>query len=205
MSNKKTITICIVFLIFNVLFAFCFMGAPLENIHSCEVPVYVERSNDRRYFRLNSDTVAVNEHGDEFVLVSGYTMCVTRQYGTGKVEISVNDGIPGCEDDYLTVKNADYEDVTDQVREEALERYNESRKEYKVLEMKRYFWFAFPEAGGSLLRGLLAAFVVAYLDGLFFVSCKKRGKFKTFIVINVFWSLAIFMSGVFMQGTDYRR
>lgn len=177
--NKIRSTVCIVLLVLNAFVAFYLYGAPSVNRVDRFRPSYDDSSKEDYYCVLDSDTVAINDAGEEFIVKRGYQL-IGEYQADGSVRIRTFDypeGIEGCDDQYLTIKDPHYIRVSP-----------------KELLIHRDLWFFFPMVGGSFLRGLLASSVVVFIDGLYFVSCKRRGKFKTYILMNVFLLFIIFSS-----------
>lgn len=189
MENKILTVICVVLYVLNVLLAFDLIGGPKEQISRYMYPVYSDLTSMGDILKLNSDTVAITDDGEEVVLESGYEMCAVEYLDDGSIRIFDYDTyLAVFEDRTLTVNCADYEDVTEKVIARTEEMNKQVEEEYKHDLMVKRFWFIFPESGGSYLLGLQAALVVAVLDGFLGFLCVTRKKtmaYIAFIVANI--------------------
>ena len=196
--NKIRSTVCIVLLVLNVFLAFYSIGAPkgTDRVDPYSYPAYVDSSGMGDLLRLNSDTVAITDDGEEFILESGYQMCATEYYVDGSIRIYNSHGtsIEGCEDMYLTVKNADYEDVTEEVKANTAEFNRQSQEKIREDLMKQLFWFIFPTAEGHhFLVALISAVLIALVDGCCLKFAAQYGELRAFTVVNIL--VLAFLSG----------
>ena len=195
--NKIRSTVCIVLLVLNVFLAFYSIGAPKgkDRVNPHSYPAYVDSSGMGDLLRLNSDTVAITDDGEEFILESGYEMCAVEYLDDGSIRIYNSHGtsIEGCEDIYLTVKNADYEDVTEEVKANTARLNRQSQEKIREDIMKQIFWFIFPTAEGHFLVALISAVLIALVDGCCLKFAAQYGELRAFTVVNIL--VLAFLSG----------
>lgn len=187
--NNIRSTVCIVLLILNVFFAFYSIGAPKgeDRVDPYSYPAYVDSSGMGDILKLNSDTVAVTDDGEEFILESGYQMCATEYYVDGSIRIYNYHGtsIEGCEDMYMTVKNADYEDVTAEVKANTAELNRQTQEKIREDRMKQIIWFIHPVAEGHFPVALISAVLIALVGGYCLKLAAKYGELRAFTVVNI--------------------
>lgn len=190
--NKIRSTVCIVFIVLNVFAAFFIFGTPENDTDHIQAgTVVLNRTAHHDVVRLTSDAVAVR--GDEEIVYEAGTELEVVEYNEdGSLLVFDMDHIDFETDGSmnLTVLDPEYEDVTEEVRlryEELVEKIEKEEAEERAKERR---WFLFNSLkknalGDRALLGFIAAFVVAFCDIFLYVSCKKKGKFGTFIVLNL--------------------
>ena len=222
MKLKILTTISLILLILNVSFTFVMFGMPkyFEN-RSHYTAAVDDPTRNHDIVRLKSDAVARLYNGEEVVYEAGTELQVRAYNDDGSLEIFdldyVIDAVSDMEQSrgeqdpidrdhvgILTVFDPEFEDVTEEVHiriEEFQEQYQkELDKEYREYCLKTVLWFIYPDSGGSFVGGIIPAAIAAFLDILLLWASRKEGRYKTFIVVNLFMPLVVCVFWVFLHG-----
>lgn len=222
MKLKILTTISLILLILNVSFTFVMFGMPkyFEN-RSHYTAAVDDPTRNHDIVRLKSDAVARLYNGEEVVYEAGTELQVRAYNDDGSLEIFDLDYVIDAVSDMeqhrdeqdpidrdhvgiLTVFDPEFEDVTEEVHiriEEFQEQYQkELDKEYREYCLKTVLWFIYPDSGGSFVGGIIPAVLAAFLDILLLWASRKEGRYKTFIVVNLFMPLVVCVLWVFLHG-----
>ena len=198
MKEKKNllIVISIMLLLINVFFAFYVFGMPKEfakdSHHGADLGyVYVTH---QYWFKLSENVVGVAVDGEERTFAKGETIGVDR--------FDPDDNSPIVRDHTgelkeFTLRDAVYEDVTEDVAQNIAQLKEQDAAQAKQENMKLRLWFLhqgedvyFHEyyldtIRGDFTLGLTAAGVVLLIDGLWLAICFRKTKLVRFVITNI--------------------
>lgn len=179
--NKKS---CIAIMIINlILWFYCIGMLPIMNVDTSHHFLY--RQVDAGYIRFTSDTTLVGEDGHEYTYKSGDERAVERYLEDGTPVIctvcDVSDGdIPVFVRNEITVKNADYEDIT---AEKQAEMYKNGQREYRKAQLENVIihllWFMHV-SNGYLCRVIVVTLILLIVYLLVFIKAVKIDKVAFF-------------------------